>query len=169
MCVSKSVFLRFGAASPECIYPSFIGLPVAVFPSGTHAKYCFFGSQSSPILMTCPYHLILLRSVSSKIEPKPISSLISVFLYLSLPVTPFINLKTLILSCLQFKLCPRGKRPSFGTVEYWFQYFVIYYDLALPWCMSIFQYIGPTVVLYFDVLSLVGASPVGLIYLINRQ
>ena len=88
------------AASTPCIH-RFQGQPTGLFPSGFYDKY-LLGLLSSSILVTCPYHLNLLRSISSNNGVTCNSALMVVFLILSFRETPFVVLSTLISAACNF-------------------------------------------------------------------
>ena len=73
----------------------FLDLPTGLFPGGWHIKY-FFGSLWSGILITWPYHLNWILSISSNNDSIFSSCLMDTFRILSLLVTPFTIRKTLI-------------------------------------------------------------------------
>src|ERR1044072_442237 len=72
-----------------------LGLPTLLLPSGIHSRY-LLGTLCSSILLTWPYHRSCALSTISTTPLTPKSALTSSFLFLSLLVTPLINLKTRI-------------------------------------------------------------------------
>ena len=71
----------------------FRGWVAGLFSSGFHIKY-LLGFLFSSILITCPYHLNLVCSISSNNGGTCTFALMVVFLILSFHVTPFIILST---------------------------------------------------------------------------
>ena len=67
----------------------FWGQPTGLFPFGFHIEY-LLGFLSSPILITCPYHLNLIHSISFNNGVTCNSVLMMMFLVLSFHLTPFI-------------------------------------------------------------------------------
>ena len=82
------------AASTPSIH-RFRGRPAGLFPSGFHINY-LLGFLPSSILIMCPYHLNLFRSISSNNSGACNSTLTVVLLILSFRVTLFIVLSTRI-------------------------------------------------------------------------
>ena len=76
----------------------FFGLPLGLTPSSSKSIY-FFTQSFSSFLNTCPYHLILYRSITVVISSVPSFSFNSLHKNLSVTITPHVQLIILISVC----------------------------------------------------------------------